>query len=413
MFDNILNQNACKLLKDDIENNKLPGAILFSGPECSGKLSCALETARVLACKGEIKGHWECTCPSCLKQKALISQNVLIAGSGNRTLEISASKNTLLSQAYEKSSHIEASRYLFIRAVRKLTSRFSQILWEGEDKLSKFAPLLASIDENLELLSPEKTLPEVEDLKTILDEIESLCDKLESNYLYESIPVSQVRNISAWAHLSSNYGKKVIILENADKMAESSRNALLKILEEPPRDVLFILTTANRTAILPTILSRVRNYSFTERTVEQQQNVISRVFHYNGSYTKKVPDSINLYLQSFLPVTPEALFDNAKVFFSSIASGKVPDIALISNNCKQFQPKILFRIFIEKLIECLKEYNNDASKVSASSNALSEIKRIYNQSTFYNQNSISALEELTRSLMQINYLNDGVFKAEK
>ncbi len=413
MFDNILNQNACKLLKDDIEKNKLPGAILFSGPECSGKLSCALETARVLSCKGEIKGHWECVCPSCLKQKALISQNVLIAGSGNRTLEISASKNTLLSQVYEKSSHIEASRYLFIRAVRKLTSRFSQILWEGEDKLSKFAPLLASIDENLELLSPEKTLPEVEDLKTILDEIESLCDKLESNYLYESIPVSQVRNISAWAHLSSNYGKKVIILENADKMAESSRNALLKILEEPPRDVLFILTTANRTAILPTILSRVRNYSFTERTVEQQQNVISRVFHYNGSYTKKVPDSINLYLQSFLPVTPEALADNAKAFFSSIASGKVPDIVLISNSCKQFQPKILFRIFIEKLIECLKEYNNDASKVSASSNALSEIKRIYNQSTFYNQNSISALEELTRSLMQINYLNDGVFKAEK
>ena len=53
MFDNLLYQNASSLLKDDILNNRLPGAILLSGPVASGKLTCALEIARILSCSGE------------------------------------------------------------------------------------------------------------------------------------------------------------------------------------------------------------------------------------------------------------------------------------------------------------------------------------------------------------------------
>ena len=92
MFDNIICQNATELLKEDIVNSRLPGSILFYGPGASGKLSCALETARVLSCRN--KGEWTCTCSSCLQHKALVSQNVLIAGPGNKILEINAARNT-------------------------------------------------------------------------------------------------------------------------------------------------------------------------------------------------------------------------------------------------------------------------------------------------------------------------------
>ena len=70
-----------------------------------------------------------------------------------------------------------------------------------------------------------------------------------------------------------------MIIENADKMQESVRNALLKILEEPPADCNFVLTTSNRGAVMPTILSRVRTYNFYHRTVSQQLEVVKRVFH--------------------------------------------------------------------------------------------------------------------------------------
>ncbi len=49
---------------------------------------------------------------------------------------------------------------------------------------------------------------------------------------------------------------KVYILEDCQCMNDSSENALLKILEEPPAGVYFLLTCSFRGAMLPTILSR-------------------------------------------------------------------------------------------------------------------------------------------------------------
>lgn len=49
---------------------------------------------------------------------------------------------------------------------------------------------------------------------------------------------------------------KVYILANAHLMSESAQNAILKILEEPPSYVRFILTVNNKSALLQTVLSR-------------------------------------------------------------------------------------------------------------------------------------------------------------
>ncbi|MBQ3981276.1 MAG: DNA polymerase III, partial [Treponema sp.] len=151
MFDNLLYQSASSLLSEDIRKNCLPNSILFAGPAASGKLTCALELARVLACRQSPRGEWNCTCPSCLRNKALVSQNVLVCGPGDRTLEIAAAKTTLLNQSINNTSHVEAACYLYLRAVRKLTVRFSPVLWEGDSSLAKFSPLLQSINDSLEL----------------------------------------------------------------------------------------------------------------------------------------------------------------------------------------------------------------------------------------------------------------------
>lgn len=52
--------------------------------------------------------------------------------------------------------------------------------------------------------------------------------------------------------------RKVIVVFQADRMEDPSANCLLKILEEPPQHVVFILISDNPSAMLETILSRCR-----------------------------------------------------------------------------------------------------------------------------------------------------------
>ena len=52
--------------------------------------------------------------------------------------------------------------------------------------------------------------------------------------------------------------KKVFILENFSSATISAQNKLLKILEEPPKDVYIILCVQNASKVLPTILSRCK-----------------------------------------------------------------------------------------------------------------------------------------------------------
>ena len=55
---------------------------------------------------------------------------------------------------------------------------------------------------------------------------------------------------------TSEVGKKLGLIDDADCMNVQAQNAFLKTLEEPPRDTFFILATANPSSLLPTIISR-------------------------------------------------------------------------------------------------------------------------------------------------------------
>lgn len=406
MFDNLLYQPVSSLLETDIIHNQLPQSLLLSGKEASGKLTCALEIARILDCTGDangVKGNWLCQCNSCLKHKQLGSSNLIIAGPRDCILEIGAAKRTLINAVYNQASYLMAARYLFLRSVRKLTLRFSPVLWEEDDKASKVSSLIAAIDEDMEEILPPRDLPEISKLEKLVNSIEENCQKLESSYLYNSIPVSQVRRLSVWARLTSgDSSKKTIIIENADKMQESVRNALLKILEEPPADCMFVLTTTNRGAVMPTILSRVRTYNFYQRTIPQQLEVIKRVFHDDDTNINNISE----YLNGFLPISREEIKNNAKVFFDSLYHGKNPDIQEIGKNLNNFQPKLLLRIFLSLVLQEMGLYlkqeklsQTDLAKRTAYAEKLQRaIQSAYNNITIYNINPVSALETVYENL---------------
>ena len=406
MFENLVNQEAEKLIASDIRHNRLPGAILFSGTEASGKLTAALETARILSCHENPQGKWLCECPSCLQHKSLICSNLMLMGPRDCSLEISAAAKTFTDAHFINAKFIDAARYLFLRSVRKLTLRFNGILWEGDSNLSKIGSLIEEINENLEVLDFPRELPDITEVKKICEEISKLCTKLEEDFLYDSIPINQVRNMEAWAHIKTEEGRKTVIIENADRMQTSVRNALLKILEEPPEDVVFILLTSKRNAIMQTILSRVRTYNFTDRTLEQQREVIQRVFH-NEDFT----GSINDYLLTYLPVTPSEIKTQARIFYNSVANRQICNIEEIVKKCEKFNPRIELRLFLSYIAMFTKPLINTQAGAEAGAQTLQLLRNCSDNITLYNQSPSSALEILLRDMFALNNTYGGIFCA--
>lgn len=403
MYDNILHQNAALLLEQDIERDAIPSSLLFTGAVGSGKLTSALETARVLACTANPRGQWTCECPSCRRHKLLLSQNMVLAGFRDCTPEIFAAKKTFLNAVFSEASYLDAARYLFLRSVRKLTARFNPVLWEGDDKVSKIAGVVSAIDENIEVLDFPREIPEEKSLNKIISDIEKNCVKLENEFLPDSIPIRHIRNVSAWAHVKSNDGKKTFIIENADRMLEGVRNALLKILEEPPEDTVFILTATRRNAVMPTILSRVRTYQFEARTMAEEMDVISRVFHdhefVNGADAASLHGGvIEKYFEKFLPVEPAVIRQSAHEFCTAIADAKIPDVEAVVKSCAGFEPRKLFKIFLTSIMDEMRDGLQNAKETLLVSENVEHLRKCMNDVTIFNESPVAALESLVRSM---------------
>lgn len=87
-----------------------------------------------------------------------------------------------------------------------------------------------------------------------------------------SFHIDVIRDIRDKAYILPNEAeRRVIILTGAQGLTEQAQNALLKILEEPPQHIIFILTCDNRAQLLPTIQSRT--VCITLGGVEEQEAV--------------------------------------------------------------------------------------------------------------------------------------------
>ena len=307
MFENIIGrEKTTRLLSEEIRRGTLPASILIHGERYGGKLSLALEAARALMC--EKRAEWSCDCRSCRQHRLLVHPYLLLSGPRYFSEEIAASGDTLLR------TRKEAARYLYIRAVRKLTRRLDGVLWEGnEQKLDKVGKEMENLEDALEELYPEYPLPEEKRLRKYLESIEKAAAKLVEVLPRDSIPVDQVRSISYWARTTTTDSAKVVILEEADLMGASTRNALLKILEEPPPHTYFFLLTARKGGIMPTILSRVRPYHLPARGPEEQQQVMELIYRLEET---RYPD-LRSFFFAWKGIPLEELRGEAKRFLNA------------------------------------------------------------------------------------------------
>ena len=77
-----------------------------------------------------------------------------------------------------------------------------------------------------------------------------------------SFHVDTVRQIRSDAYIKPNEAPlRVFLLEGAEAMSEQAQNALLKVFEEPPERVMFILTVTSAVKLLPTVRSRAQIFT--------------------------------------------------------------------------------------------------------------------------------------------------------
>ncbi len=103
---------------------------------------------------------------------------------------------------------------------------------------------------------------------------------IEGNEKKHSISMDDVKSVRRQAYIlpnESNY--EIFVILEASAMADDAQNALLKVLEEPPKHARFILATQSKDDLLETILSRVVNYrmggeeSFSSQIKESKKGI--------------------------------------------------------------------------------------------------------------------------------------------
>lgn len=78
-----------------------------------------------------------------------------------------------------------------------------------------------------------------------------------------TIGIDDIRELQRRLHETSQTGQTCCLIRSLERLHTEAANALLKILEEPPPHVLFCCTTEAPSALLPTIVSRMRLLHFS------------------------------------------------------------------------------------------------------------------------------------------------------
>ena len=202
LFKNIIGQDAVKQrLTQTVVEGRISHAQLFLGPGGCGKLALAIAYAQFLSCENQ--GEYDScdTCASCLKYEKLIHPDLHFIYPVSTTKTIT--KDPISSD--------------FINEWR------------------------SAILEN-----PYLGLPHWYE-RIGIENKQGVINRRES---YEIIRILNLKTYE------SDY--KVMVIWMPEKMNQVAANKLLKILEEPPPNSLFLLVSENTDKLLPTILSRTQ-----------------------------------------------------------------------------------------------------------------------------------------------------------
>ena len=141
------------------------------------------------------------------------------------------------------------------------------------------------------------------DFEKILDFLKA---KIAPEFLHiiesDEFKVEDAKEAVKEAYLASSQEKYIVLA--AKKYNIYSQNALLKILEEPPKNIVFIILTRSKSSLLPTIRSRL--------------SIVVKKEHSNSSFYIDVRDIDLRFIYEFLQENKRIEKDEAKNIIKSL-----------------------------------------------------------------------------------------------
>lgn len=213
-FSEIIGQDSAKTrLINMIDNDEIPHALLIHGEAGIPKLALARAVAQYIHCENRNNGDSCGTCPSCRQHHSLNHADTYYSF-------------PIVKKSGKSEENTNSDDY---------SNEWREFL---EDN-----PIVENYEKWLSYLKNENAQPVI--------------------YKGESVNIIHKMNLSS---LSSKY--KILIMWLPEKMNATCANRLLKLIEEPSSDSIFLLVSDNCNAILPTIYSRTQRIELKRLSVE-------------------------------------------------------------------------------------------------------------------------------------------------
>lgn len=268
MFEDFMRMQPriASLLETEFAQGTIPQAVLFSGPEFSGRMSIALQLARAFSCTEK-----ESESSEKQQRKTIIPENnvIVVSPRDHKPRILAAIDSTL---RYKD----EGPKRQIIESISLLLAQFHGALADAATptmkKLFEEAGNLRDQLDDFTRIDVRDTSYEAS-CKVL---ISSLAPFFVSSPASRILTIAQCREIQGWCRLTAlDKLPRIVIIEGVDQATEGARNSLLKLLEDPPENSWFFLITAHPERILATILSRVRHYRFSPLSSSVTQEIIS------------------------------------------------------------------------------------------------------------------------------------------
>ena len=177
----------------------------------------------------------------------------------------------------------------------------------------------------------------------------------------QGVKIDDVREIILNA-IESPYKakKKVYILNGVEKLRKESANALLKIIEEPPKNLYFILLSKSLN-IIPTIKSRVMTFVIKPLDIEALEVEKEIYYFFDGNVKDIELWKMEKQDISCGQLSLEELFRNIEVYY---LYNELMDLLAkvqaekLFNDKKEFMSKPDFKIFKDYIKELLEIYED-------------------------------------------------------
>jgi DNA polymerase-3 subunit delta' len=196
----------------------------------------------------------------------------------------------------------------------------------------------------------------------------------------KSIEISQIRNMINYTNKSSfNNLPKFILIDNVENLNINSLNALLKVIEEPNKNVFFVLVHNDIKKILKTLKSRCLTFKIN-LTFDQSINIANRLLNKN-IFELLNKDLINYYMKPGNYISLINFSEENKIDLNKFNLKKFL-LFLIEENYYKKSNFVKFNIFNFIELYFLKILNQSTNKNKISSFYTNFIHKIYYANKF-------------------------------